>query len=344
MYKTKEIKIGNTKIGGNNPILIQSMTTIKTKNIKETINQIHELEQAGCEIIRVAILDNEDCKAVKEIKKNIKIPLVCDIHYDYRLAINSIINGCDKIRFNPGNLRNKEHIKEIVKYCKEYHIPIRIGINSGSLPPHLDATPENLVNLAKENIKLLEDQDFYDIVLSIKTTNLKLTIDSNILAAKLFNYPLHLGITESGTTFSGTIKSSAGLSILLNQGIGSTIRISLTGNPVEEVKVAKELLKSLELRVLGPTIVSCPTCGRCNYDMIPLALKVEKYLENVKKNIKVAIMGCPVNGPGEAKDADIGIAGSKDEILLFKKGIVIRKINEENLFEELIKEINNMED
>lgn len=341
--KTREIFIGNKIIGGNNPILIQSMTTTRTKNVEETIKQILALEEQGCEIIRVSILDQDDAYAIKEIKKSITIPLVADIHYDYKLAIKSIINGVDKIRFNPGNLRNSEHIKEIVKHCKDYKVPIRIGINSGSLPPNLKATPENLVDLAKKNIELLENLDFYNIVLSIKSSDLNLTINSNILAAKTFNYPLHLGITESGTQFSGTIKSSAGLAIMLNQNIGSTIRISLTSNPIEEIKVCKELLKSLQLRVLGPTLVSCPTCGRCNYNMIELTNKIELFLQNIKKNIKVAIMGCPVNGPGEAKDADIGIAGSKDKILLFKKGIAVREIKPEEIFSELQKEINELE-
>lgn len=334
--ETKRIKVGNIFIGGDNNIIIQSMTNTKTKNIEKTIKQIHELEKAGCQLVRVAILDMLDAKAIIELKKAIFIPIVADIHFDYKLALECIKNGIDKIRINPGNIKNEEHIKTIVKECKRKSIPIRIGVNSGSLG--LEVNAENMIKRADEHIKILEDLDFYDIILSLKASNITLAIKAYRLASNKYPYPLHIGITEAGTSFSGLIRSSIGLGILINEGIGSTIRVSLTDNPVKEIFAAKEILKNFNL-INGPKLISCPTCGRIEYDMIVIANEIEKYLYTVNKDITVAIMGCGVNGPGEAKEATIGIAGGKGEAILFKKGKVIRKIKEEFIIEELKKEI-----
>lgn len=338
---TKEIKIGNIKIGGNNPIAIQSMTNTKTKDVIATVKQIKELEENGCEIVRCAVLDMEDAIALADIKKQISIPLVADIHFDYRLALQAIESGVDKIRINPGNITNKEHIITLVNKCKEKNIPIRIGVNGGSLPKGLENTPEDMIKAAKMHISILEELNFYNIVLSLKSTNIFTAIKAYELASKEFDYPLHIGITESGTEFSGTIKSSIGLGIILNMGIGNTIRVSLTDDPVKEVIVAKEILKNFGL-ITQAKLISCPTCGRTQYDMIDIAKKMEKYLANVKKDITVAIMGCIVNGPGEAKDADIGVAGGKGEALLFKKGVPIKKIKENEIYDTLICEIEKM--
>lgn len=342
---TKAIKVGNLYIGGNYPILIQSMTNIKTSNTLEVINQIKELEKIGCNIIRVSVLDENDAYAIKEIKKNINIPLVADIHFDYRLALICADCGVDKLRINPGNIGSIEKIKAAVDKCKEKHIPIRIGVNSGSVEKDLlekygGPTSKALVESALRHVKILEDMNFYDIVISVKASDVTTSYLAYKELSDRVNYPFHIGITEAGTKFSGTIKSSIGIGLLLNEGIGDTIRVSLSASPLEEIKVAKEILaqfgyyKKYEL-------ISCPTCGRTQYNMLDLVEKVEKYLDTIKEtNIKVAIMGCVVNGPGEAKRADIGIAGGKGEAVLFKEGKVIRKINENNLYEELIKEIN----
>lgn len=346
IISTKEIKIGNVIIGGSNPIAIQSMTNTKTKDIKATVKQINELKEAGAQIVRMTISDIDDANAIIEIKKQVDIPLVGDIHFDYKLALLAIENGIDKIRINPGNIGSIENVKKVIDKAKEKNIPIRIGINSGSLEKHLyekygGITPEALFESMKNHVDIFESLDFYNIVLSIKATDINTCIETNRLLKKNYNYPIHIGLTESGTVNSGTIRSSYVLGTLLKDGIGDTIRVSLTGNPVNEISVAKEILSMLNL-YNKPTLISCPTCGRTNYNMETIVNEVEAYLNKLNKNIKVAIMGCAVNGPGEAKDADIGIAGGNKEAILFKKGQIIRKIPEDKIVEELIKEINNM--
>ena len=343
---TRKIRIGNRYIGGGEPILIQSMTNTRTQDKAGTIEQIKRLEAAGCDIIRIAVPDMEAAEAVKDIKNKISIPLVADIHFDYRLAIQSIINGADKIRINPGNIGDNERVKKVIDAAKERGIPIRIGINSGSLEKEIlekygSPTADALVESALKNVRLVESMDFSDIVISIKSSDVLLTIDSYIKASKAANYPLHLGITEAGTLLAGSVKSSVGLGILLYNGIGDTIRVSLTGDPAEEIYAAKEILKSLKLIKEGIEIISCPTCGRTCVDLIRITEEVEKRIKGIeaKKPMKVAIMGCAVNGPGEAKEADLGIAGGQGEFLLFLKGKTVRKIPQENVIEELIKEI-----
>lgn len=351
MYKrteTRPIKVGNVQIGGQNKVIIQSMTNTKTKDVVSTVKQILELEKAGCEIIRVACLDMEDTKAIKDIKEQIHIPIVADIHFDYKIAICAIEAGVDKVRINPGNIGGKEKVKAVVDKCKEYNVPIRIGVNAGSLEKDLlekyggKPTANAMVESAKRHIQILEDLDFYDIAISLKASNIDLCIESYEEAAKTFKYPLHLGITEAGTAFSGTIKSSIGLGILLREGIGDTIRVSLSDNPIEEIKVVKEILKDCNLYTNVPTLVSCPTCGRTQIDLIPMAKEVEQFLQTINSDITVAVMGCAVNGPGEASNADIGIAGGIREGLLFKKGKIIRKIPQENIVNELKEEILKM--
>ena len=349
MYKrteTRPIKVGNVQIGGQNKVIIQSMTNTKTKDVASTVKQILELEKAGCEIIRVACLDMEDAKAIKDIKE--QIPIVADIHFDYKIAICAIEAGVDKVRINPGNIGGKEKVKAVVDKCKEYNVPIRIGVNAGSLEKDLLAkyggkpTAKAMVESAKRHVQILEDLDFYDIAISLKASNLDLCIESYEEATKTFKYPLHLGITEAGTAFSGTIKSSIGLGILLREGIGDTIRVSLSDDPIEEIKVVKEILKDCNLYSNVPTLVSCPTCGRTQIDLIPMAKEVEEFLQTINSDITVAVMGCAVNGPGEASNADIGIAGGIKEGLLFKKGKIIRKIPQENIVNELKEEILKM--
>lgn len=339
---TKEIQIGNIKIGGCNKISIQSMTNTKTKDIDATVKQINELENLGCEIIRVAVLDYEDAYSISKIKAGINIPLVADIHFDPELAIIAINQGVDKIRLNPGNINNKEKIKEIVDLCKEKNIPIRIGVNAGSLPKGMQQNAENMIIAAKSHINILEELGFYNIVLSLKASNIDLSVEAYKLAAKEFNYPLHIGITEAGTSFKGLISSSIGLSKILDLGIGNTVRVSLTDDPKLEVMAAKQILKELGLKNNVPTLTSCPTCGRTQIDLIPIAKEIENYLYTINKDIHVAVMGCAVNGPGEASNADIGIAGGNGEALIFKKGKIIRKIKEDNIINELKKEIDNM--
>ena len=339
--QVKKVKVGNQIIGGNNQIIIQSMTNTKTKNIEDTLKQIHALEKVGCQIVRVAVLDREDALAIREIKNNISIPLVADIHFDYKLALLAIENGVDKVRINPGNIGKDENIEKVVKACKDNNIPIRIGINSGSLEKHIlekyhHPSPEAMVESAKYHVGLLEKFGFEDIIISLKSSNVLDTVKANELAAKTFNYPLHLGITEAGTIFSGTISSSIGLGLLIRQGIGSTIRVSLTDNPVEEIKVAKEILANFGL-FKKPKLVSCPTCGRIQYDMIPIVKEIEEFLFTINKDITVAIMGCIVNGPGEAKEANIAVAGGKNEALLFVDGVKQKKISQEKIVEELKK-------
>lgn len=346
MKKTKAIKIGNRIIGGGHPILIQSMTNTHTQNIKETTAQIKRLEEAGCEIIRVAVPDMEAAHALSEIKKSIKIPLVADIHFDYRLAIESIKNGADKIRINPGNIGDSERLRQVIAAAKDYHIPIRIGVNSGSLEKELlekygKPTAEALVESTLNSVRRMEAMDFDNLILAIKSSNVRLTIDSYMAVSEMTDYPLHLGITEAGTKFSGTVKSAVGIGTLLYHGIGDTIRVSLTGDPVEEIEAAKEILKSLQLINEGIEVVSCPTCGRCNVDLVKIAEAIEKDIKKIetKKPIKAAVMGCAVNGPGEAREADIGIAGGNGEFLLFLKGQVIRKIPQDKVIEAFIDEL-----
>lgn len=340
--KTMQFSLKNLKYGGNNHIYIQSMCNTKTKDVKSTVSQILELEKLGCEIIRVAVLDMEDAKSIRKIKQQIHIPLVADIHFDPELAIEAIKQGIDKIRLNPGNISNKEKISEIVNLCKEHQIPIRIGVNAGSLPKDISKpTKENMIEAAKRHISILEELDFHDISLSLKASSIDLTYEAYKLASQTFPYPLHVGITETGTSFKGLIKSSIGISRILDLGIGNTIRVSLTDDPKYEVIAAKEILKELHIIENVPNLTSCPTCGRTQYNMIPIAKEIEEYLNYVNKKIHVAVMGCAVNGPGEAKEADLGIAGGNGEAVLFKKGKIIRKIKEENILEELKKEIEN---
>lgn len=344
--KTKEIKVGDVVIGGEQRVIVQSMTNTKTENIKDTIRQIHELENVGCEIIRVAVPSMEAAEAIKDIKKAINIPLVADIHFDYRLAIASIENGADKIRINPGNLGGSERLKKVVEAAKERSIPIRVGVNSGSVEKELlekygGPDPEAMVESAIKNVRMIEQLDYDQIVISIKSSNVLDTIESYKRISDIVDYPLHIGITEAGTARKGIIKSSIGIGCLLYQGIGDTIRVSLTGEPKDEIKVAYEILKNLGLFDSCIEVISCPTCGRTSVDLIKIAEEVDKRVENIitKKRIKVAVMGCEVNGPGEAKDADIGIAGGKGEYLLFVKGEPIKKVNESCAVDILIEEI-----
>ncbi len=345
-HNTKTIKIGNKIIGGNNPILIQSMTNTKTDDIDKTVKQIFELESAGCEIIRCAVPDINSAKALKEIKSNINIPLVADIHFDYKLAIASMENGADKIRINPGNIGGKEKLTEVVKVAKERNIPIRVGVNSGSLEKNIlekykKVTAQGLVESALDKIKMIEDCAYDNIVVSIKSSDVPMSIEAHDLIANKMNYPVHIGITESGTVLTGSIKSAVGLGIILYKGIGDTIRVSLTGNPVEEIKAAKKILSTLNLRKGGINVVSCPTCGRTQINLIELANKVETMVQSYDLDINVAVMGCAVNGPGEAREADIGIAGGKGEGLLIKKGEIIKKMPENELLAALKFELDN---
>ena len=342
--QTRKVMVSDVQIGGDAPVVIQSMTNSDTRNVEETLNQIKMLYNAGCQIIRCAVPDMEAAEAIKEITKQSPIPVVADIHFDYRLALKAIENGVSALRINPGNIGSVERVKLVAEKAKEKNIPIRIGVNSGSLEKEILAkykspTPEALVESALNHVKILEKLDFYDIVISIKSSNVKMMIDAYRLMSTKCDYPLHLGVTESGTPFKGTIKSSIGIGTLLAEGIGDTIRVSLTSDPVEEIKVAKEILKALDLRKGGLEFVSCPTCGRTSIDLIGIATEVEKRLEGINKDIKVAVMGCIVNGPGEAKEADIGIAGGKGEGIIFRKGEIIKKVKEEELVEELMKEI-----
>ncbi len=342
--KTKVLNIGTVKIGGDNPIAVQSMCNTDTRNVTATVNQIKKLEDAGCEIIRVAVPDMEAAEALKDIKKNINIPIVADIHFDYRLAVKAIENGIDKLRINPGNIGNEENVKIVAKECGKRNIPIRIGVNSGSLEKDIlekygKVTSEGLVESALRHIAFLEKYDFSNIVISIKASDVLLTAKAYSILSEKVDYPLHIGITEAGTIYGGTIKSAVGIGLILGMGIGDTIRVSLTGDPVEEVKAGKEILKALGLRKFGVEFVSCPTCGRTEIDLISIANEVEKKCMNITKNIKVAVMGCVVNGPGEAREADIGIAGGKGVGIIFKKGNIIKKVDENLLVDELIKEI-----
>ncbi len=345
---TRKIKVGNVTIGGGNKVVIQSMTNTPTKDVERTVEQILELEKVGCEIVRVACLDEEDARAIKDIKEKIHIPIVADIHFDYKIALTAIEAGVDKLRINPGNIGGRDRVEAVVNACKEKNIPIRIGVNSGSIEKEIldkykgKPTAEGMIESAIKHINILEELDFHDICVSLKASNLDLCIEAYEKASKSFDYPLHIGITEAGTAFSGTIKSSIGLGVLLREGIGDTIRVSLSDNPVEEIKVAKEILKNCGLYKKSPTLVSCPTCGRTQIKLIPIAKEVENFLQTIEKDITVAVMGCAVNGPGEAKEADIGIAGGIKEGLLFKKGEIIKKVPQEKIVEVLKEEIMKM--
>ena len=339
---TKEISIGKVKIGNSNPITIQSMTNTLTRNTDATIKQIHSLEEMGCEIIRVSVPDIESANALKQIKENISIPLVADIHFDYRLAIESA-KHVDKLRINPGNIGDKERIKQVVDAAKQYSIPIRIGINLGSLEKELEKkyglTPLAMVESAMRNVKLLEELDFTDIVVSLKASDVIKTIEAYKLFSDRSSYPLHLGITESGTLFSGAINSSIGIGFLLLQGIGDTIRISLSAEPEEEVKVTKKILEALKLRKFGVSVIACPTCARANFDVASVAKELEEKTEKIKTPLTIAIMGCSVNGPGEAKEADLGIVGGKNSCLFYKNGKIVDKIKEKEIIDKIINEI-----
>ncbi|MBE5819440.1 MAG: flavodoxin-dependent (E)-4-hydroxy-3-methylbut-2-enyl-diphosphate synthase [Clostridiales bacterium] len=345
--ETRPINVGNLQIGGQNKVVIQSMTNTKTKDIDSTVSQILDLEKAGCEIVRVACLDVEDANAIEEIKKQIHIPIVSDIHFDYRIALAAAKAGVNKIRINPGNIGSEERVKAVVDICKEKQIPIRIGVNSGSLQRDIlerdgKPTAKGMVESGLRHIEILEKFDFHDIALSLKASDLNLCIEAYEEAAKTIKYPLHLGVTHAGTAFSGTISSSIGLGTLLRQGIGDTMRVSLSANPVQEIKVAKEILKNCNLYSDSPTLIACPTCGRIQYDLIPIANEIEDFLQTIKGNITVAVMGCGVNGPNEAKHADIGIAGGIKEGLLFKKGEIIKKVKQEDMVKVLKEEILKM--
>ena len=345
--KTRQIAIGNVKIGGGAPISVQSMTNTKTTDTKATVAQIKALEAAGCDIVRLAVPDMAAAENIANIKRQVDVPLVADIHFDYRLALKAIEQGIDALRINPGNIGDEARVKAVVEAAKMKRIPIRIGVNAGSLDKKLlvkygKVTAEALVESAMEHVHILEKLDFHDIKISLKAHDVPLTLDAYRLMSETADYPLHLGITEAGTVNTGIIKSAVGIGALLAEGIGDTFRISLTGDPVNEVKVANEILKALGLKEYGPTLISCPTCGRCNIDLPSIAAQVEKRLENVKKPVKVAVMGCVVNGPGEARDADIGIAGGKGEGLVFRKGEIIGKVPEDELIDALFAELDKI--
>ncbi len=344
---TQKVVVGDRAIGGDAPVTVQSMTNTDTRDIPSTVGQIKRLEDSGCDLVRVAVPDNEAADAIKSITNCIRIPLIADIHFDYRLAIASMKNGAAKIRINPGNIGGLDRVKMVVEAAKEREIPIRIGVNSGSVERHIlekynGITPEGMVESALKHAEILEGMGFDKIVFSIKSSSVPMSVAAYRLMSEKSIYPLHLGITEAGTPFRGTVKSSVGLGCLLAEGIGDTIRVSLTGDPLDEIKVGSEILKSLGLRKAGVELISCPTCGRCRIDLIDIANRIESKLEFLDKDIKVAIMGCAVNGPGEAREADIGIAGGKGEALLFKKGEIIRKIPQERIVEELLGEIEKL--
>lgn len=346
--KTKEIRIGDVFIGGEHPVAIQSMTNTRTEDIKGTVEQILRLEAAGCEIVRCTVPTQEAARALKEIKRSIHIPLVADIHFDYRMAIAAIENGADKIRINPGNIGSEERLRAVVEKAKEYGVPIRVGVNSGSLEKSLlekygGVTAEGIVESALDKVHMIEDMDYDHLVVSIKSSDVMMCVKAHQMIAEKCPYPLHVGITEAGTVYSGNIKSSIGLGIILYEGIGNTIRVSLTGDPAEEIRSAKLILKTLGLRGGGIEVVSCPTCGRTQIDLIGLANQVESMVQEFQLDIKVAVMGCVVNGPGEAKEADIGIAGGKGEGLLIRKGEIVKKVKEEELLETLRQELQNWE-
>lgn len=342
--ETRSVQVGKLTIGGQNRVIMQSMCNTRTKHVNETVAQILALEQVGCELVRLAVIDMEDAEAIKEIKKQVHIPLVADIHYDYRLALACVASGIDKIRINPGNIGERKNVEAVVEACKEKHIPIRIGINSGSLEKDIHEaygkpTAEGMIESAYRHVRILEDLDFHDIVLSFKSSDPLLCIEAYRLAAKTFPYPLHLGVTEAGTYIGSAIKSSMALGTLLNEGIGDTIRISVNGDPVDELTIVKQLLKCCKLRSNTPNLIACPTCGRTAWDMQPVVKEIEQFLQTIDCDINVAIMGCAVNGPGEAKHADIAIAGGNKEGLLIKKGKIIEKLPQDMMVSRLKAEI-----
>jgi (E)-4-hydroxy-3-methylbut-2-enyl-diphosphate synthase len=339
--------VGSVPVGGNAPIAIQSMTNTDTRDIEATLSQIDQLAAAGCEIIRAAVPDSTAANALRDIKKRSSIPVIADIHFDYKLALMAIDNGVDGLRLNPGNIGDEKKVREVVKAAAERKIPIRIGVNAGSLSKAIlekykGVTPEGLFESAMEHVRILEDLSFHDIKISLKAFEIPLLVQAYELMSQKVDYPLHVGVTEAGTPWAGTIRSAVGIGALLSRGIGDTLRVSLTGDPVMEVKVGWQILKSLGLRQRGPTIVSCPTCGRTEIELIKIAEEVEQRIQHYKDPIKVAIMGCVVNGPGEAREADIGLAGGKGVGLLFKKGEVIRKVPEADMVEELVREIDSL--
>lgn len=343
----RTVNVGGVKIGGENPVSIQSMTNTDTRDIKKTVEQIQRLEAAGCEIVRVAVPDKEAAEAVREIKKKINLPLVADIHFDYRLALECIKGGVDKIRINPGNIGDRQRVKAVADACRERGIPIRIGVNGGSLEKNILAkykkpTADALVESALSHVKILEDLDFYDIVVSMKISNVIEMIEAYKKFDAISDIPLHIGVTEAGTKNAGIIKSAVGIGALLSSGIGNTLRVSLTADPIEEIYAAKEILKVLGLKRGGAELISCPTCGRTRINMIPIACEMEERLKTVNKNIKVAVMGCAVNGPGEAREADIGVAGGIGEGLIFKKGQILRKVPEDEIISALMEEIEKL--
>ncbi|WP_294562686.1 flavodoxin-dependent (E)-4-hydroxy-3-methylbut-2-enyl-diphosphate synthase [uncultured Traorella sp.] len=345
--ETRAIMVNDLQIGHQNKVIIQSMCNTKTSDIEATVKQILALEKAGCQLVRLAVVSIDEAKAISEIKKRVHIPLVADIHYDYRIAIECIHQGIDKIRLNPGNIGSKENVRKVVNECKKYHIPIRIGINAGSLEKDIHdkygrPTAQGMIESAQRHVNILEELDFHDIALSFKSSDVNLCIETYELASKTFDYPLHLGVTEAGTVFTSSIKSSAALSVLLHQGIGDTIRISVNGDPVQEIMIAKQLLKCLHLIDHVPNLIACPMCGRTSYDIESVIKEIEPFLMNINADINVAIMGCAVNGPGEARHADIAIAGGKDEGLLIKKGKIIEKLPTEKMADRLKEEILKM--
>lgn len=342
--KTRSVKVGNLEIGGNAPISVQSMTNTDTKNISDTVSQIKRMEKEGCELVRVAVPDLESCHSLPFIKKEINIPLVADIHYDYKLALKSIESGVDGLRINPGNIGNSEKIKLVIKSAQKKNLPIRFGINSGSLDKNIlkkykKITPQALVESAEKVMKILDEIGYHHIIFSIKSTDVINTIEANNIFSSKYDYPLHLGITEAGPPFQGTIKSSIGIGVLLFQGIGDTIRVSLTGDPIEEIKAGYEILKALHLRQRNPNIISCPTCGRCKVDLNKIVKRVEKQVSKINRPLTIAVMGCLVNGPGEAKEADIGIAFDKNKGILFKKGKIIDRSSDKIIIRRLMEEI-----
>ncbi len=345
--KTRQIAVGNVKIGGDAPIAVQSMTNTDTRDVDMTVAQIHALEAAGCEIIRAAVLDLEAASALKKIREQIDIPLIADIHFDSRLAVASMENGAQGIRINPGNIGGRDKLKKVVDAAKSHHVPIRVGVNSGSVEKDIlkkygHPTPAALVESALKNINLLEDLDFHEIKISIKSSDVLTTIDAYRQLSKATDYPLHLGVTEAGGLIGGTVKSSVALGMLLYEGIGDTFRISLTRDPVEEIRVCYELLRCLKIRERGPELISCPTCGRCQINLFGLAEKVEAHIQKMETPLKVAVMGCVVNGPGEAKEADIGLAGGNGVGIIFKKGKLYKKVPESELYEVFIRELDAM--
>ncbi|NRR24051.1 flavodoxin-dependent (E)-4-hydroxy-3-methylbut-2-enyl-diphosphate synthase [Brevibacillus sp. MS2.2] len=345
--ETKPVFVGGVQIGGQKSVVIQSMTTADTRDVEKTLAEIQRLHDVGCQIVRLAVINEDAARAIKKIKEHSPLPLVADIHFDHKLALIALESGIDKIRINPGNIGSKEKTQRVVEACRERNVPIRIGVNSGSVERRLlekygYPSPEAIVESAIDHVQILEDLNYDNIVISLKSSDVPTMIQTYSLMAQKRNYPLHVGVTEAGTQFSGSIKSSVGIGTVLSMGIGDTIRVSLTADPVEEIKVAKQILRSLDIVNNDPVVIACPSCGRCAIDLIGLATKVEDAISTLKVPLKVAVMGCAVNGPGEAREADVGVAGGNGEGLIFRNGEIVRKVKETELFEELMKEINEM--